>query len=382
MAANGQGKLEAKGEMPILGWHGIPYSEASVERYRELKDAGFTHHLSSAPDVAAQIEMFDMAAEAGIREIAACPELHSDPEKTVKRLMDHPALAGYFLRDEPSRADFAELGAWAKRIRATDDGHFCYLNLFPNYAPNEVLRTDSYREYVHLFDQEVPLQLLSFDHYPIVGETEIRPEWYENLEIFSDEAKKAGKPFWAFALATAHVPYPVPTMAALRLQVYSNLAYGAQGIQYFTYWTPAINPNWDFHTGPIGLDGKRTEVYDKVKAMNAEIKNLTGVFLGSEVVSVAHTGQFVPRGTKRLASLPEPFEVLQTTGTGAVVSQLRNGDRSFLVIVNRDFNEPMGLTVACDDSVKRILKDGSIVPAGAYTPTLEVEPGDAVIYMW
>ena len=79
--------------------------------------------------------------------------------------MNHPATAGYFLRDEPNTESFAELGQWAKRIRATDDAHFCYLNLLPTYASLEALKADSYRDYVHRFDQEVPLQLLSFDHY-------------------------------------------------------------------------------------------------------------------------------------------------------------------------------------------------------------------------
>ena len=120
-----------------------------------------------------------------------------------------------------------------------DNEHFCYLNLFPT-GPKEhldQLGVKSYREYVSRFDEQVPLPFLTFDHYPITRDG-LKAEWYENLEEFSDEARKAGKPFWAFALATSHGPYPVPTPAMLRLQVYSDLAYGAQGIQYFTYWTP------------------------------------------------------------------------------------------------------------------------------------------------
>ena len=159
------------------------------------------------------------------------------------------------------------------------------------------------------FDQEVPLQLLSFDHYPIVGD-HYRPDWYENLEIFSDEARKAGKPFWAFALATAHDPYPIPDLSHLRLQMYSNLAYGAQGLQYFTYWTPGKNPNWNFHHGPIGLDGKRTDVYDKIKTLNTELQALSGVFLGAEVLSVRHTGRLDPTRNR----CPD-----RTSGTGQIL---------------------------------------------------------------
>ena len=266
--------------MTVLAWYGIPSDCTSVERFEELKNAGFTHQFTEYPDAEAMARALDTAERVGIRLIVSCPELKAEPEATVRRFMNHPATAGYFLRDEPSADDFAELGAWAARIRATDDAHYCYLNLFPNYAPCETLKTDSYREYVNRFDREVPLQLLSFDHYPVVGDT-CRPEWYENLEIFSDEARKAGKPFWAFALATAHEPYPIPDLAQLRLQVYSDLAYGAQGIQYFTYWTPEKNPTWDFHHAPVERSsGRRTDVYDKIKQMNAEIRALSGVFLG------------------------------------------------------------------------------------------------------
>ena len=375
-------KLQAEGEMPILAWYGIPSDSTTPERFLELKETGITHHFSEGyRDADAMQRALDVAQQVGIKLIVSCPELKKDPEATVRRFMNHPAVAGYFLRDEPSCADFAELGEWAARIRATDDEHFCYLNLFPNYAPLEVLKADSYRDYVQRFDREVPLQLLSFDHYPVVGDT-YRGEWYENLEIFSDEARKAGKPFWAFALTTAHTPYPIPDLAQLRFQVYSDLAYGAQGIQYFTYWTPGKNPNWNFHHGPIGLDGKRTDVYDKIKTMNEEIKALSGVFLGSEVIAVNHTGDTIPQGTRWLEELPEGVKYLETEGPGAVVSQLRNGDNRFLVIVNRDFRKRMKLTIGLAPGMKRILKDGSIVPASVYSDTVMVEPGDAMIYMY
>mgnify|MGYP000269152034 CR=1 FL=1 len=34
-----------------------------------------------------------------------------------------------------------------------------------------------------------------------------------------------------------------------------------------------------------------------------------------------------------------------------------------------------------DSSVKRVLKDGSLVNADKYTPTLNVQPGDILIYL-
>jgi hypothetical protein len=375
-----QDKLPTSGEIPILGWYSIPAEETSESRYQELKESGITFNLSFFPDAESMAKALELAKKTGIKMIVSCPELKTNTGETVRRFMNHPAVAGYMLRDEPSRNDFPELGKWAKDIRSVDDRHFCYLNLFPNYASETQLGTKTYKEHVDLFIAEVPIQQLSFDHYPVVGDS-LRSCWYENLEIFSEAARKAKKPFWAFALSVAHGPYPVPTIAQLRLQVFSDLAYGAQGIQYFTYWTP-FDTVWKFNNAPIALEGKRTAVYDRIRLVNREIKNLSAVFLNSSVISVAHTGNTIPAGTKPLTQLPQPVRFLKTEGTGAVVSVLKNGENNYLVVVNRDFNKTMSLTIECDPKVKKVLKDGNLVPASAYMGIMEIDPGDVAIYMW
>ncbi len=375
-----QEKITSSDEIPILAWHSIPANETTIARYAELKASGITYSFTSFKDIKSMEKALEIAQQTGVKLLVSCPELKTDTKKTVQRFMNHPAVAGYFLRDEPTLKDFDELGDWAKQIRAIDDRHFCYINLFPNYANEDQLGTKEYKDYVHQFIQKVPVKILSFDNYPIKTTTLDR-KWYQNLEIFSEEAKQANKPFWAFALSVNFATHHVPTVAELRLQVYSDLAYGAQGIQYFTYSTPP-GQDIDFNNAPIGLDGKRTEVYDRISLMNNEIKNLSWVFLGAKVVSVAHTGETIPMGTKRLVKLPENIKVLETTGTGALVSELQNGKNSFLVIVNRDFINPMKLTLYCDPSVKRVLKDGTSVPANDYKNTMEIDAGDAAIYTW
>ena len=367
-------------EMPILAWYSIPSNETSLARYLELKETGITHNLTFFPDAEMMAKGLDTAEKAGIKMIAYCPELKTKTEETVKRFMHHPAIAGYMLRDEPGRADFPELGEWAKKIRSIDDSHFCYLNLFPNYATEQQLGTKTYQEHVNLFMKEVKLQLLSFDHYPVVGDS-LRYNWYENLEIISEAAEISNMPFWAFALSVAHGPYPIPTLAEMRLQVYSDLAYGAQGIQYFTYWTP-YDTTWNFNNAPISPEGKRTVVYDRIKQLNSEIKNLSAIFLGAKVLSVSHTGNSIPRGTKPLDQLPPEIKSLKTEGSGAIVSCLKNGTKSYLAVVNRNFRDPMDLYIECDSKVKRVLKDGSTIPANLYQNNTEIDAGDIMIFMW
>jgi len=69
-------------------------------------------------------------------------------------------------------------------------------------------------------------------------------------------------------------------------------------------------------------------------------------------------------------------------GDGAVVSVLENNGNSFLVIVNRDFKNTMKLVIYTDETVKKVMKDGSLIPATEFAAVTEVEPGDAAIYMF
>ena len=374
-----QERITSGKPLPIMAWAGIPDSETNLDRFRELKEMGINVNLSNYPNADAMQKALDLAQQVGIKMITSCPELKSDPEKTVKRFINYPALAGYFLRDEPVRKDFAELGAWVKKIAAADSKHFCFVNLISsiNTTKTEALGTSSYAEYLNTFSMEVPVQLLSFDFYPILTEG-IHENWYDGLEVFSAGARKLDKPFWAFALASSYNSlHPIPTLAALRLQLYSNLAYGAQGLEYWAYW---MSPG--LRCAPIGLDGRRTVVYDRIKTVNDEIQNLSGVFVGAKVLSVRHTGVVTPKGTSQLSSLPSAIRVFETEGNGAVVSILENGSNTFFMVVNRDLKNILTITILGDESLKRVLKDGSLVKASTYASTTEIEPGDVAIYMY
>lgn len=374
-------------QIPIMAWLGVPPDLSTLERFKELRESGITHNFSHSRSIEQLIEAMDVAEKAGIKMIISVPELSREPEAVVRRVMGHPALAGYYLTDEPGRAAFPGLAERVRTIQAVDNKHFCYINLLPNHAPPAALGTDTYREHVQQFIQEVPVKTLSFDHYPITEDAEgnrrINGVWYENLEIISDEARKAKKPFWAFALTVAHFTYPIPTPAELRLQVFSNLAYGAQGIQYFTYVTPTAYGQNDFHHAPLAYGTyQRTEVFDYLKEVNQEIASLSRVFLDSTVVSVAHTGEHIPPGTQPLGKLPDVIHEFETQGEGAVVSILKKESKYFLVIVNRDFQNSMTVKLEGEPELKRVLKDGSEVDAKTYINTLPVGPGDVLIYAW
>jgi hypothetical protein len=230
--------------------------------------------------------------------------------------------------------------------------------------------------------------MLSFDHYPIrrTGDDPatdvVNPDFYQNLEICSAAARRANRPLQAFALLVAHHPYPIPTIEHLRLQAYSNLAYGTQVLQYFTYWTPESTV-WNFHEAPIAVDGKRTPTYDLVKTFNAELQAVRGVFVGSAVESVGHTGDAIPAGTTRYQPTA-PVKSLSTTGEGVAASHLRKGKQRFLLLVNRDIHRPTTTILEFDGStpIQSVAKDGKLHPIKGTSHTATISPGDAVVVTW
>ena len=365
-------------KMPLLAWFSIPEAYTDSNRFGELAETGINQSLTFYSSADAAMKALDMAEKANVKVIVACPELETETEKTVRRFMNHPALAGYYLRDEPDVSLFQKLSAWVRKIEAVDSTHYCYINLFPNFVSPNSLGTPEYSDYVTRFLEEVPVRYLSFDNYPIVGK-KLRPLWYQNLEIIANSSRQFNLPFRAFALTTAHSKYPIPGLAELRLQVFSNLAYGAQGIQYFTYWTPPP-VEWDFHHGPINAEGQRTSTYELIRTMNAEINALSGVFLGAKLISVHHTGTFIPKGTNRLKKLPLPFLRLKTGNPGAVVSFLQNENKKYLVIVNRSMMESTAVRIEFNsDSVKQVMKDGKTRSLPGRFSRFDVEPGDVLI---
>jgi hypothetical protein len=383
--------LAAGPALPVLAWGGIPADQGTPARYRELADAGFTHMFSGAGDADAMRKMLDAGHAEGVKHLISIPQLESDPEGTARLFKDHPGMGGYYLRDEPGASLFPKLGEWARRVRSVDAVNPCYVNLFPTYGVPQQWETPDYPTYVERFLAEVPTPMLSFDHYPVVREgadpasDRLRPDFYYNLEVCSAAARKAGRPLWAFALSVAHAPYPVPEVAHLRVQAFSDLAYGTQVMQYFTYWT-FKSDTWNFHEAPIDADGKRTPTYDRVKRVNAEIQALRGAFVGSTVVAVGHTGAALPNGTARYAPAA-PVKSLDTGdggGAGVVVSLLSNGGRRFLVVVNRDLHKPMPLDVTFDGTkpVRRAARDGTLHRVAGDAHASQVEPGDVVVFAW
>ena len=385
-------------ELPILGWWGIPEDKVTVERYQEAREAGFTVLMQGASSAEKMRDLLDKAQIAGMKLSAFFPELkRNGAEAAVGRLKDHPALLMWHVKDEPKYKDFAWVAAAVRRIDAADGSHPCYVNHVPDASVS--MGISDYGAYMERVLSEIKPKLISVDFYPCrladttkavpyrdVGqEVYVCPTWYRQLEYYSSLARRERLPLALFACDVAHdvidYLYPVPSVAMLRLQMYSNLAYGARMLQYFTYWNPSSNSRMKFHESIIREDGTRSPVYDRVRQVNRELHARAYVFMNADLVSVAHTGFEIPIGTRRLTKLPSYVKALTTPDGGAVVAQFAGAKFDALVIVNRSPIREMLLKVDLDPSVERVLEDGSTVMAKAYGGAYTVSPGAAEIFV-
>ena len=334
-------------EFPILAWYSLRPPLDTKEKFIEMRESGFNLSLSFYKNIDDVRASLDAADGTGIKLLAFSPELEWNVEQYVSEVGHHPALAGYFILDEPN---VEYLRGYCKNqaqiIKKYASSKPVYINLLPNYALPEQMGVASYEEYLETAVDNLPVDFISFDHYPVTF-TGFHENYYENLEMVSRIAKDNNIPFWGFA-RVVNENCPNPTKASIGIQIYSNIAYGAQGIEYYTYTSKGLSHTINY-IAPIDSTGARTYVYDCVKEINKKVHAFSYVFLGMDVKNVIHVGR-IPKGCKginenikgpQVTLLPE-----QSAGTGFVVSYFENNGSKYVMVVNKDIEKPQSFQLS------------------------------------
>jgi len=321
---------------PIGLWCAPP---PELARYQEMADCGFTVVPVVVESPQQGRLVLDLAQQVGVQVAIADPRIHRDlpnepawqevVQTVIDDYADHTALWGYLLTDEPHLRHFENLAQLTRAFQSRDPERVPLINLFPNYAGPDQLGTVDYERHVQAFLETVQPPILSYDHYALM-EWGDRPEYFANLEVIRRQALRAGVPFWNVILSTPHFDYRDPSPADLRWQVYTTLAYGGQGIIYFTYCTPDQE---NYRNGIIGLYGQRTPKYDVVRRLNLEMQHL-GPHLQRLTSSGVYHWPDAPQGA---ISLPGDGLVTSIEGGEFVVGEFVDDEGlPWLRLVNRD----------------------------------------------
>lgn len=335
-----------KKNIPIFAFHGVPPGKFSTkEQFIRMKNVGIDICYTVYNSIEEVFEALEASQKADTQLVINIRSLGTNLKDAVILFKDHPALYGYALADEPLPNQFKDLKNLVLEIRKYDTKNAIYINLYPNYVSTEVIDGLTYDRYIKKFTEDVPAEFISFDNYPIV-ENKVRDTWYKNLEIIRDISHQSNLPFWAFACSTVHYNYLQPTLSGIKLQQYSNLLYGAQVLQYFTYWTLTYEDNWvkeKYGYSIVDDKGNPTPTYNIVKTVNEQIQRLAWVFSGAKADQVFHTGKEIPIGTTKLKEIPKEFNFFSTNGKNALISKMSNGKNKFLIIQNKSLTETLSL---------------------------------------
>ena len=150
------------------------------------------------------------------------------------------------------------------------------------------------------------------------------------------------------------------------MQQFTNLVYGAVAFQYFT-------------ARGIVWDDAVTDVYQYVKQVNHELKQMEDIFLGADIKGIWHTGKDIPRGTKPLVKFPDGISRLETGDAGAVVSYFMNKGNRYIAILNRSCTDPMNFMIEFEADALQISKDGS---ANEVDESYTIDAGDIMLFTW
>lgn len=315
-------------------------------------------------------EGLDVAARHGLRAMLTSdllkPEtLENDVQRAkldalIQRVKTHPALEAYYITDEPGAGAFPGLGKLVAFLRERDPAHFAYINLFPTYANEEQLGVSAdsaerarvgyplnfagvgtddktvirYREHLKKFIEIVKPDLISYDHYHFLkkddGSATDGKQYFLNLALIRLAAQEANKPFLNVIQANTIEPsWRLPNAAEMRWLVFTTMAYGGRGINYFTYWGPKS------YNG-LYQDGKPSPLVKDVASLNQEIAKFGPALMKLDSVATYQTAP-LPVGAE---AIPARSPVQITSGGEFVVGLFgKSALPNAFMIVNRNYDQ-------------------------------------------
>jgi hypothetical protein len=335
----------------MIGVWGGPGDEAMARAYQDT-------HFNT---VMAPIDKLEMCREHGLRVLV----MNATPEIAAAN-KDNPSVWGWFVRDEPKRDQFEETAVPVSKLQEADPNHPAYVNLINNMDLDAFFK---------IFNPRV----LSYDYYQWWWGTWLQ---FEILERHRREALNHEVPLIVWVEVNADprwdngrpgATYLPDNEVKLRQSVYTALAYGVKGIQWFL---EGLCFKRDADGKPI------PELYpagEDVKKINAELEALGPILIKLHSTGVYHTAPAVL--TK---DTPGPRWV-KAKGASLTIGMFENQGVRYVLVVNRDITKPNTARLDFDKTVTRIsrfdrLQRQWVDESSGATARIEIKPGDGELF--
>jgi hypothetical protein len=260
----------------------------------------------------------------------------------------YPSFAGFSLLEDTEPWSYDHLNATVAALRSANPYYLRYSNLPPGTGPD-------YQASVVQYAAKTTAQMLSFDRYPMLSDGSTDPDYINNWADMRAAAAQVGLPVWGFIQTVGFDGHRSPSYDDIAWQVNTSLAYGAKGVQYFTYWTPTPERGHNFQPAMIDPLGRRTQRYYDVQDINTgTLAGLGNKLRAMKSESVTHANESAaPARSARFG--PDNY-VTDASGDAVVLSRFvdKAGDR-WLLVVNRSNRTPAKATLKLrSSSVARV----------------------------
>jgi hypothetical protein len=353
-------KPVAPKDFAVMAWGDSP---SDPEQLRGMREAGL--NISGF----CRVEDLERIRVAGLTCFVSDKRIQNftAPDDEIRRSIgalkgeigDNPAALGFYLRDEPDAAMMPGLGKLAMLLYGAMPDKWPYVNLFPYRVPPKILGTTDYDAYVRMLVKTIGQPFLSYDNYSLVN-GEMLDYFYANLEIIRRLSLETGTPFWNCILANAHFNYMEPSDATFSLQVYSTMAYGGRGIQYFTYFAPEIG---NYRLAAIDQFGNRTQTWDMLRRINNQIHALAPTLIGLRTTGVYHYPDIPEQGQPlSVSKLIRSVEMTQRyvrppVGGRCLIGEFEDNDqRPYFFIVNKDLKNSFQFRVELKQGGRKLIR--------------------------
>ena len=325
----------------LFGWVSPPNDSTTPERMAEMAELGLNVLLPAWADsgrLGDNLRRIRLAADHGMRclvwddrfrRVYDTGELGlATVDTIVADYSNEPGFLGYYFTDEPPQSEFKLLARIYSDLRARDPRHPAWDNLKGFQGLRDHAAWDRYmREVV----ETVGPSVLCNDHYDFLERSD-QGQYVANVAALRALGHEYGLHFWFIVLLVQHGPYRALTPGELRWQVSLLLAYGARGVGYFTYWTPAPDPAWNWQRAVIGYDGVRGPWYGVLAAFNPGVRAAGEALAGFSWLSTQHAGS-VPAGG--VGFVPDDW-VRSVEGRAAIGRFAGAAGERYLLVANSD----------------------------------------------
>ncbi len=365
------------------------------EMYQLCKDANIdilSHLYPAHPWVAADhtAEWYKTvmreASEYGLkvltRETRIQDALHKSDDELraiAAEYKDIPGFGGFFVVDEPYNPNpYARV---ENALRSVTPEAYVSVNFLPRgvYPEGDYIR--QLTDYGALLRYNGVLSLDVYCFGPNGGVDEV--SLFGNYEDLRRAGLMTGMDTAVYVQSVgspSQFGYRRPSAADLRYNMMAALAYGIKEIKFFTFGTPPEGEG-EYTEGIIDRDGKPTDLYDDVCAINAYVHAIGPYIVACDVTEVYHSHQNA--GVYR--AVPEELFIQTDDKAEVIVSLLeeRGGDAEYVMLVNKDFSAAQTFTCTVDGvpSLEIVGVDGKLTDLamknGQFTLTLEA--GDAAV---